>query len=82
MSAPTQPRDGDLVANCGHDELRHMFWLGEKPARVECDHPECPRLAPWLSVCDDCFAAMQTTGQVAIRSHAHWLGDEPVEWKR
>jgi hypothetical protein len=75
---PLQPKDGDLVARCGHEGQRHCFFVGELALRKEdqCDDPDCPNVVSWYVCCDECFGAA-IRGELLINAHGAWMGNEP-----
>ena len=80
MTTLLSPKDGDVVANCGHDDLRHMFRFPE-PVPTQCSDPECHQMAEWYSCCGSCFDHGRRTGDFRLREHATWVGDEPLSYE-
>lgn len=72
------PTDGDIVAHCGHEDVKHMFAVNVP--LEDCGDIACPGESTWYSCCDGCFPeAMQ--GRLRIGGHASWMGNEDAGFK-
>ena len=73
-----QPRDGDIVAECGHKNPVHFYRLPEL-VQLECDHPDCSGLASWYACCRRCHVQIMSgrANGFSIRKHGTWKGNEP-----
>ena len=78
--AGQEPRDGDIVANCGHKEQHHMFGLAGGMPVEHCMTEDCPHVATWYSCCDGCFPKALKS-ELYVVQHASWIGDEPAGFK-
>lgn len=76
--AELQPRDGDVVMWCTHDDPRYHFFNSKTPLvffRPDGSAGRCN----WIVVCDLCFIAAGGDPQkFEIRGDAVWQGNAPV----
>lgn len=72
-----QPKDGDLIAHCGHtaDSPPHHFFKVDG-ARLQ--RPDGSWFEPsWFVLCSSCFAEHRHHPHMALRGDSIWIGDEP-----
>lgn len=78
--AEHQPKDGDVVLNCGHKNPHVHCWMVPGEAGLKFRRPDNTMgVAKWIVACNDCFQkAGGDVKKIAISSDAIWQGDEPI----
>lgn len=73
-----QPRRGDMVANCGHQEAldRKVHWFIAEGAEIV---PPGGRAIPirWVAACDPCYRrSMGNVDRILIKDVFAWASDD------
>jgi hypothetical protein len=77
-SAEAQPKEGDRVLLCGHEDRPHIWAFDE----ITLQRPDGTKItSSWFVCCDKChleFAKDSLALFEMVRDDAAWMGDEPL----
>lgn len=75
-----QPKDGDIVLNCGHDSKSYHWY--KSLSGVAIIQRSGVSLGHWIVVCEDCHKKCGGDAtKIQIGGHGVWKGDEPHIYK-
>lgn len=72
-----QPKDGEIVVNCGHESAGKYHWY-KSLSGVVIIQPEGISVGHWIVACEECHNKCRGDGtKIQIAGHGFWKGDEP-----